>query len=676
MPIDILDRSIQKIAVIGSGQIGPDIALHFSKVFAPHGVPIVVVDISDDALAAGRAKLDKKVDRGIESGAFKPDAGVAMKSNVTFTSDYDQVRGSDLVVEAATEDRALKGRIFSQISGLVDEGAILASNSSHLEPEAIFESISNRSRAMVVHYFFPAKRNPVVEVVPGADTDPAIGRAVSDFYEAIGKVPITVGSRYGYAIDPIFEGLFLAAALLAEEGAGTTREIDAVACEALDYTVGPFTAMNLTGGNPITNVGLDNYTTKIHSWFRSPQSLKDAVAAGSKWDTPKRGEKVEVDEAKRVAITEALRGAYFGICGEIVDSGISNVADLDMAVELALDMFAPFRLMNQIGVGEALRLVSSYAAKNAGFPIPECIRTQANRELPFTIPTVIRRDEGDVAVLTIRRPKALNALNNEAFSQIEAHIRTVDTDPKILGTVITGFGVKAFVSGADVNFLAKIDSSEMGEATSWGSNQSLLVVENSKKPVVCVMNGLAFGGGNELAMACDARIARAGQKVFVGQPEPNLGIIPGAGGTQRLPRWIGMEAAARILRTGRPISSAEALTLGLISEEVTGTNRELVDRGIAIVQNAANGEAPLKGIERGPIQVPEALDDVPLGHLSTAVDAILCRALLEGCRMPLDDGLKFEAKMFGAVCGTKDFRIGVTNFVKNGPRSKAEFTNS
>lgn len=676
MSIDILGRPVTKIAVIGSGQIGPDIALHFSKVFAPLGVPVVVVDISEDALAGGEKKLSKKVDRGIESGAFTAEGGAAMKENVTFTSDYDAISGADLVVEAATEDRELKGRIFSQVAGLVADGAVLASNSSHLEPEAIFEPLSDRSRTLVVHYFFPAERNPIVEVVPGADSDPALARAVSEFYETIGKVPIEVGSRYGYAIDPIFEGLFLAAALLAEEGVATTREIDAVACEALGYTVGPFTAMNLTGGNPITNVGLDHYTTKIHSWFRSPQILKDAVAAGSAWETPKRGETVEVEDAKRTAITEALRGAYFGIAGEIVDSGISNVADLDMAVEVALDMNAPFRLMNRLGVDEALRLVEAYAARNDGFPVPACIREQAAAGTPFAIPTVLRRDEGDVAVLTIRRPKALNALNADAFDQIAAHCRAISKDPTVVGAVITGFGRKAFVSGADVNFLAKIDSTAMGEATSWSSHEALLAVENCGKPVVCAMNGLAFGGGNELAMACSARIAAAGQRVFAAQPEPNLGIIPGAGATQRLPRWIGVEKAAEMLRTGRPISSAEAKSLGLIAEEVEGSNRDLLDRAVAMVRGAASGDAPLPGIERGPIQVPESLPDISIGHLSTAVDALVVRAIAEGCRMPLEDGLKFEAKMFGEVCGTQDFRIGVTNFLENGPRSKAQFVNA
>ncbi len=673
MPYEIDGRRIRKIGVIGSGQIGPDIALYFAKVFHGEGVPIVVVDISPDALARGREKLEKKVDKGVESGAFAPGMADAMKRQVEFTADYARLAGVDLVVEAATEDRALKGRIFRQLGALAAPGAILASNSSHLEPETIFAALPDRTRTLVVHYFFPAERNPVVEVVPGKDTDPRLAEAVLGFYERIGKFPILVRSRYGYAVDPVFEGLFLAAALLLEQGVATVKEIDSVATRALGLGVGPFTAMNLTGGNPITHVGLANYHEKIMPWFRSPGVLARAVAEQRAWETPKRGETVTVAEEKERRIAAALSGAYFGLCSEIIDSGITNVADLEMAIESALDMTPPFRLMNRVGVGEALRRVEEYAAEQPGFRVAECLRRQAASKEPWKIPTVLRRDLDGVAVVTIRRPKVLNALDQEAFDQIEAHFRAIGRDPKIAGAVITGFGVKAFVSGADVKFLAKIDSAAMGERTSLASQRTLSLIEDLGKPVVCAMNGFAFGGGNELAMACTARIAPRGLGLLASQPEPNLGIIPGAGATQRLPRWIGLEKAAELLRTARGVSSAEALRLGLIAKEVDG---DLVAEAVRMVRDAASGSAPLRPIHKGPLQVPERLPDVDLGHLSRAVDAILCRAILEGCRLPLSEGLALEAKMFGKVCETRDMRIGVENFLDKGPRAPAPFVHA
>jgi len=167
-------RSLHKVAVIGSGQIGPDIALYFAKVLAPHGVQTVVVDVVDAALQKGRAKLEKKLQKGVDSGAFSKEQQQQMLSAVTFTSDYGQIAGAGLVVEAATENKELKGKIFTQVEGLVGADTILVSNSSHLEPEAIFAHTGKKDRTGVVHYFFPAERNLIVEVVPGKDTAAAL----------------------------------------------------------------------------------------------------------------------------------------------------------------------------------------------------------------------------------------------------------------------------------------------------------------------------------------------------------------------------------------------------------------------------------------------------------------------------------------------------------------------
>lgn len=664
-------RTLRKVAVIGSGQIGPDIALYFAKVLSPSGVAIAVVDISEQALASGKAKLEKKVQKGVESGAFTAEQQAQMTGSVQWTTDYQQLRGADLVIEAATENKDLKARIFAQVEALAAPDAILCSNSSHLEPEVIFAATKDQARTAVVHYFFPAERNLLVEVVPGAATAPATTAWLLSFYEAIGKVPIRVRSRYGYALDPVFEGLFFACALLAEEGVGTTKQIDVVCKQTFQMGIGSFTAMNLTGGNPITAVGLDHYTTKIHPWFRTPQSLKDKVAAKANWDVPARGEQVDVPPDLAARIRDDLLGAYFGICGEIVDAGLVSIADFNMGLEIALDMKPAFTFMNELGTRKALALVQAYAQKHRGFPVPRCIAEHGGLDRPFEVPVVLREDRDGIAVLTIRRPKVLNALDQAVFAEIQRRFEECDRDPKVAGIVLTGFGRKAFVSGADVNFLAKIDSVAMGEQTSRTSQRCVDAVQAVAKPTVAALNGLAFGGGLETAMACEARIAQKGLKVLAGQPEVNLGIIPGAGGTVRLPRLIGIDRAAEMLRTGRPISGEKALAWGLIREEVDG---DLLARAVALAKDMAAGKAPRSRMATAPLpNVPAALPAIDLGHLSRKVDEVLCRAILGGARLPLADALAFEAKCFGEVCGTEDMRIGVDNFLKNGPKAKAPF---
>lgn len=669
MAFTLKNWTLEKVGVIGSGQIGPDIALYFAKVLAPFGVSVVVVDVSADALAKGKAKLEKKVAKGVESGAFKAPEAEAMTASLTWTSDYGALKGCRLVVEAATENKDIKQKIVAALEAVVEPDCIIASNSSHMEPEAIFEKAKAPEHGLVVHYFFPAERNIIVEVVPGAKTHDVVTNWVMAFYEQIGKAPIQVGSRYGYAIDPVFEGVFQAAALQAESGAGSVKQVDEIARKALGLGIGPFTAMNLTGGNPITAVGLDHYTTKIHNWFRTPASLKALNETKGSWETAGRGEKVEYTEEQFKRIADAMTGAYFGLVGEIVDSGISNVGDMNMAVSTALVVKPPFEWMNEMGVNNALKLVEKYAADNPGFPVPRCIKGQAGK--PFVIPMVFRRDVKGVAVIKIRRPAVLNALNLEVFRQLRAHCEAVEADASIKGAVITGFGTKAFVSGADIDMLAALKTAAEGEANSRQFHVTLDYIEAMKKPVVCAYNGLAFGGGNELAMACHARIARKGLKILAGQPEVNLGIIPGAGGTQRLPRWVGFDKALGMMRIAKPIDGKTALEWGLISEEVDG---DVADRAVELVNDYASGKAKLKRINTGPIAgLPDSAPTLDIGHLSRKIDEILCSTVINGCKRSLREGLLLESKAFGECVATEDMHIGMETFVKEGARAKAAF---
>ncbi|HJL77711.1 MAG TPA: 3-hydroxyacyl-CoA dehydrogenase NAD-binding domain-containing protein, partial [Candidatus Marinimicrobia bacterium] len=201
------DLSISKLSIIGAGQIGPDICLHFSKVFSKYTVELVLVDIAEEALTSAKARIEKKIQKGVATGAFKPAMAETMTKSITYTTDYQDIAGSEIVLEAATEDEKIKNIIFGQVEATCDEQCLFLSNSSHMRPEVIFQNMKNQSRCLVTHYFFPAERNPVVEIVPGKETDPAIAATLMGFYEAIGKVPIKVKSSYGYAIDPIFEGL-------------------------------------------------------------------------------------------------------------------------------------------------------------------------------------------------------------------------------------------------------------------------------------------------------------------------------------------------------------------------------------------------------------------------------------------------------------------------------------
>ena len=298
------------------------------------------------------------------------------------------------------------------------------------------------------------------------------------------------------------------------------------------------------------------------------------------------------------------------------------------------------------------------------------LRSQASSEKPWKVPVVAREDRVGVAILTIRRPAVLNAINADVTTQLRENLDAIREDESVEAVVLTGYGKKAFVSGADIGYLSKLDSEDTARGMCLDFQGAIQEFEDFPKPVICAINGVAYGGGCEIAMGCHARVAPAGAKALLGQPEVNLGIIPGAGGTQRLPRIVDFGVAAEMLRTGRPISSERALEIGLVDRL---SNGDVVDEAVALARKMVAGEDIPRKINTEAMNPPGELDAIELGHLSKAVDEVLCRVIVEGARMTLAEGLKHEAQLFSEVCKTEDSRIGLKNFMTKGARSKAEF---
>ncbi|MCK5796235.1 MAG: enoyl-CoA hydratase/isomerase family protein, partial [Deltaproteobacteria bacterium] len=556
------DRHIESVGVIGSGQIGPDIALYF----ATSGISVVVVDVNAEALATGQTKLARKVDKQVERRRMKPEKAEAIKGRVRFTEDYDLLASTQLIIEAATEDLETKRAIFAKIEAICDANCVLTSNSSHLEPDALFGALNNPRRAAVTHFFYPADRNPVVEVVPGEQTDGALVDGLLALFELSGKLPIVVKPRYGYAIDPVFEGLCLAACQAVEHDLGTIKEVDAVAQKVLGLKVGPFTAMNLVGAAPILQVGIPHYHDAVMPWFSPSALLDDQLKRDTPWPIAARDETIEVSDEKQKEIGDWLLGAVFMLAGDVLDAKLIDISDYEDAIGLALDLKTPFALMNAQGITASLDLVERFSAKADGARVPATLRAQAEKNEPWPLSSVQRRDVDGVAVLTLRRFKVLNALSDAVLNDLERETNAVAADDTVKAVVVRGFGTRAFVAGADIRELARIETIEEGAAMARRGQSVVTKLENLNKPVIAAMNGLAFGGGNELSMACHARIAVKGQRVFCGQPEPKLGIIPGYGGTQRLPRIVGQGRAIEMIASGQMIGAEDAYRMGLVNK--------------------------------------------------------------------------------------------------------------
>jgi enoyl-CoA hydratase len=238
-----------------------------------------------------------------------------------------------------------------------------------------------------------------------------------------------------------------------------------------------------------------------------------------------------------------------------------------------------------------------------------------------------------IAVVTLDRPKVLNALNLQSMAELEWVFLDIQQNSNVRVVLITGAGDKSFVAGADIRELASLSAQE-GERVATRGQRIFSLIENCGKPVIACINGFALGGGCELALACTLRIAATNARL--GQPEVKIGIIPGYGGTQRLPRLIGKGAALKLILTGEAISADEAFRLGLVDEIVVPD--QLLARAEQIAQTIA-GMAPL-----------------------AVRDSI--RAVNSGYDLPLASGLELEASLFGLACSTGDKEEGTKAFLE------------
>src|SRR6476660_8263916 len=206
---------------------------------------------------------------------------------------------------------------------------------------------------------------------------------------------------------------------------------------------------------------------------------------------------------------------------------------------------------------------------------------------PTTLENVVYEKKGAIAYVTLNRPKVLNVLNRRTWEDLRTAFEDARDDTAVRGVILTGAGDKAFIAGADINELARVTAIEGEEASSFG--QAVLnLIENLGKPVIAAINGFALGGGCETAMACTLRIASENAKF--GQPEVTLGLIPGGGGTQRLPRLVGKGLALQMILGGGMITAQEAYRIGLVNEVVPST--DLITRAEAILKQIFSN-APL-----------------------------------------------------------------------------------
>jgi len=268
----------------------------------------------------------------------------------------------------------------------------------------------------------------------------------------------------------------------------------------------------------------------------------------------------------------------------------------------------------------------STASSPRTLPIP-------SEKASLPLANVLYEKRGSIAYVTVNRPKVLNALNTPTWKDLRTAFEDVRDDAAVRGVILTGAGDKAFIAGADISELARVTAFEAEQSSRFGQ-EILDLIENLGKPVIAAVNGFALGGGCETAMACTIRIAVETAKF--GQPEVALGLVPGGGGTQRLPRLVGKGRALQLILSGEMISAQEAYRIGLVNEIVPVA--DLNTRAETILKKIASN---------APIAVKFALE-----------------AANKGLETSQSEGLLLEASFFGLCAGTEDKKEGTTAFLE------------
>jgi enoyl-CoA hydratase/3-hydroxyacyl-CoA dehydrogenase len=649
------------VGVIGSGSIGPDLAYGFlSSLAAGEGGKVFLLDIKKEALDAGVARIEGYIGKALARGRMSQKAADATRAALVPTMDIKDLASCDYVLEAATEDLKTKKIILRNLEQVVRADCLIGFATSAIPRARIAAEALHPERCFVNHPFYPAWRALPIEVV-SSGTDARFSTRMLDVLQKLGKVPIATADVPAFAADDVFSNYICEAVRIVEDGIATPAQVDQIVNSAIGGG-GPLNVMDLTNGNVLV-VHIQELMQEVGGeWFAPPALLVKQGTA--RWRNPKGSEDTTHTEAQAKQVMDRILAVLLGRAYAVAENGVCEASDLNWLLRMSLGFNeGTLDLGKKLGAKKVAELCQAYQKSHPGFPVPKCV---AGKKLPAYLRDVTIQRDGGIAVVTVRRPESKNALCMQTVQELKSVFESLDADSSVQGVVFTGFGGP--LSGADINEFTSLTTREDTEGICYKAHPVQKVIANMKKPVVAAVDGPVMGGGAEFCMACHARVV--GPNLAFAQPEVNLGIIPGYGATQRLPRLIGVEKALELLRTGRIVGAKEACALGWASGEPVA---DPVRAAINLIRDHIAGKVKLATVNPAPVAVPDPIPTVDIGHRSLLIDKILVNAVKQGLRLPLDEGLMIEAKSFADAKETVDADIGIKNFIQNGPRTPAAF---
>ena len=654
-----------KAAVVGAGTMGGQIA----QTIAAAGIPVVLKDIDESLVQAGldeaRTVTSAQVGKLAERGKITPEQAQEqieqILGRINGTTSYDAFGDVDFVVEAVPERMDIKQSVFAELDAATPGHAILASNTSSLSITEIGEATLRPEKVVGFHYFYPASVMPLIEIVEGDETSAETVTAAVTFAQSIRKQPITCVEVPGFVVNRILNSGIAEIWREQEEKGLSIKLIDEGVGAAGVVPVGPYLLVNLLGLDTVLHVAEHLVESYGEERFYVPKGMQKLVANGklgaktggdgfyNPQGEPNLDGEAEPDIAELVELLslKTLLEACL-----VLEEGVASHRDIDfgMMAGAGLDprrgLLPPFMKADVEGLDTVLERMENAQEKfGERFAPPTILRRlvaqgrlgqksgqgfyaypQPDAEQPAEVVKLETREDG-VSIAWLA-----NGQMNSISPQVVQDLQKVWDHVKASGAralVIASSNPMLYCAGADIKAFTTMDESSGAQLIN-GAHALFRELGSEGIVTIAAVNGLAFGGGCELAMACDVRIAA--RSATFGQPEIKLGIIPGFGGTQRLPRLVGTNKALEMNLVGDPILADEAYELGLVNRLVD--DHELLDTALMWARRLA-GQAPLAAAE--------------IKRVSGNGD--------------LDQGIEAEKGAFAQVFASSDAREGISAFL-------------
>jgi enoyl-CoA hydratase/3-hydroxyacyl-CoA dehydrogenase len=657
-----------KAAVVGAGTMGGQIA----QTIAAAGIPVVLKDI-DDALVQAGLDEARKVTQGqvgklVEKGKLTEEQGQAqieeVLGRIQGSTSYAAFGDVDFVIEAVPEKIEIKQAVFAELDAATPGHAILASNTSSLSITEIGEATLRPEMVVGFHYFYPASIMPLIEIVEGDETSAETVGAAVTFAQAIRKQPITCAEVPGFVVNRILNAGISEVWREQEEKKLSIKQIDAGVGAAGVVPIGPYYLVDLLGLDTVLHVAEHLAESYGEERFYVPKGMQRLVGEG------KLGAKtgghgfysdgepnIDGDGEPDVAeLVELLSLKTFVEACLVLEEGVATHRDIDfgMMAGAGLDprrgLLPPFMKADVEGLDKILERLENAAERHGErFTPPTILRRLVaqgrlgqqsgqgfyayplpDAEQPAEVVKLETREDGvAIAWLANGQMNSISPQVIEDLGKVWAKAKDKNSHPPIHALVIASSNPFLYSAGADIKAFTSMDEAG-GEQLIHAAHALFRELGSEGIATIAAVNGLAFGGGCELAMSCDVRIAA--RSALFGQPEIKLGIIPGFGGTQRLPRLVGSNKALEMNLIGDPILADEAFEMGLANRVVE--DHELLDTALSWARKLAS-------------QAPLALEQIK--RVSAAGD--------------LDEGIEAEKGAFASVFVSADAKEGISAFL-------------